>query len=249
MITHPVGKRVFWTTIIVVLGILMVGCSDTPSFCLPANKLRDLKTDAISWPNWRHDIDNDIDVRMLVGRNQAGDLTPRAVFFDFAKKRVAILALEKFQVSPVYMAWVDDEIKQTLSDGQSYTTIHMLGYVQPELYSGRHLDSAFFLFQTQASRDKEPISSAGFYRRSFFQEGVLWFPVIDSDFRKHGYLGMVTVDSKESLATNSVNHFPEIAAEWMGNYDPAIDLSGRPLKLSQLDWVNIDENTVCLNLN
>ncbi len=230
--------------LIAVIGLLVASCNNVPIPCLPAEKVSDIKIDTITVPKWKLDISDSVEVRMIVAKDQSGSLAPRAVFTDTIKQRVAVLPLELFLSSPVYIAWVDDEISKTLSDGQTYTTIHTFGYVSPELYPGKKLDSADFLFESKPSR---PTSDDKILSKlSVFQEGVLWFPTTDSDFENYKYLGFLTIDTEESLATNASQASPVTNSEWKENFDPGIEVASRLVKLSQLDWIDISKDTGCV---
>jgi hypothetical protein len=229
-----------------VFSFLSASCGNTVIPCLPVKAVEDLELDAIKVLDWWLKIDDDINVQMLVTGDNNDDLFVRAVFTDNAKKRVAVLSLENFLLSPVHVAWIDDEISKTLKDGQPYTTIHTIGYVWPDLYPGRNLFTANFLF---TNLEQAEVNSELFDRAGQFEEGAFWFPATNTDLQVHKYLVILSVETEESLATNSALSGPATYSEWQEKYVPGIDIQDRILKLSQLDWIDITEDTECINLD
>jgi hypothetical protein len=213
--------------------------------CLPIALTEGLQTETVE-AVWQREISDTLLARVILAQDQTDKLAPQALFIDSENDLISMTPLEDFEGTSVYVVWINDEIQQTSSAKGDYTTIHLLGYIPPELYPNKTLFTTDFFFRG-TQQDMAPDNDI-FYRTSAFQKGVIWFPVADFDFVSHPYLIDIVVDTEESLATEGADTTPDVYREWRRDFEPGIDISKRVLKIGQLDWVRYTDDTKCIYL-
>jgi hypothetical protein len=240
-------KAKYCVKLMLLLGGVITSCvmTDPIYTCLPIALTEGLQTETVE-AVWQREISDTLLARVFLAQDQVGKLAPQALFIDSKNRHIAMALLEDFEGTSVYVVWINDEIQQTSSTKGNYTTVHLLGYIPPELYPNKTLFTADFIFRG-TQQDMAPNNDI-LYRESAFQKRVIWFPVADFDFVSHPYLIKIAVDTEESLATEGADTSPGVYREWQRDFEPGIDISKHVLKISQLDWLNYTSDTECINL-
>jgi hypothetical protein len=223
--------------------LILASCKNTSSLCVPLSEIRDLQSETLTVVDWKLNITEDVTARVIVGYSGQEELTPRLVLFDTLNRRVSVTTMEKFSLSPLYTIWVDNEISKQGTDGKWHTTIYTVGYLPTGLYPDKHLFTTSISFRLEEI-DRN-LFKTFFYRTGEFKNRVFWFPASNLDYSDFKYIFRIRVDTEESLATDSAMAQPDVFSEWAEEYEPAINVDDLIIKMSQLDWVNIDNDTEC----